>query len=68
MTDECPGEGKCHGSLDWCELCEEVRWVCDDPFCHAHNDRLLNAPRDEQRIGQKKLPGHAVCRGWRRVR
>lgn len=27
--DPCPGRGKCHGCLDWCDECGTVRHVCD---------------------------------------
>jgi len=27
--DECPGEGKCHGCMSWCDDCGEVEEVCD---------------------------------------
>ena len=32
----CPGEGKCHGPVKWCEHCGNVADVCDDPRCDAH--------------------------------
>lgn len=31
MTDEpdCPGEGRCHGPMKWCDECGDVGDVCD---------------------------------------
>ncbi len=36
--DECPGRGKCHGAMDWCDNCGSVRNICDAPPCDAHPD------------------------------
>jgi len=37
---ECPGVGKCHGCLKWCNTCGDVAHVCDvrlrDERCDAH--------------------------------
>lgn len=40
---DCPGEGKCHGCLKWCDLCGDVAYVCDSPECDSHlrEDELL---------------------------
>lgn len=35
-TVGCPGEGKCHGPMAWCERCGSVANVCDDPRCDTH--------------------------------
>lgn len=37
MSD-CPGEGKCHGCVSWCDYCGDVSEVCPDDFrnCDAH--------------------------------
>ena len=42
MSDEseCSGAGKCHGCLGWCDMCEDVKHVCDMRLrgerCDAH--------------------------------
>jgi hypothetical protein len=37
---ECPGAGKCHGSMSWCTLCGNVSLLCDgEGQCHSHRDR-----------------------------
>lgn len=36
IYEGCPGKNKCHGSMRWCELCDEVYNVCDDPRCNIH--------------------------------
>lgn len=35
--DICPGKGKCHGPVNWCESCGDVTLTCDDPACDAHD-------------------------------
>ena len=35
--EECPGEGVCHGALNWCSSCGDVDEICDDfQNCDAH--------------------------------
>jgi len=34
---DCPGEGKCHGPVNFCPECGEVDDVCDDPNCDLHD-------------------------------
>jgi len=34
--EACPGSGKCHGSMDWCDRCGTVRNVCDATSCDVH--------------------------------
>lgn len=29
VSDECLGVDKCHGCLGWCDMCEDVKHVCD---------------------------------------
>lgn len=39
MDDDCPGKGKCHGCIDWCDVCGDVGvgdGVCDHFECDAH--------------------------------
>lgn len=35
--DGCPGEGKCHGALVWCDLCGDVTKTCHEEVCDAHD-------------------------------
>jgi len=36
-TDECPGKGRCHGCMDWCDRCgNDARKVCDFAECDIH--------------------------------
>lgn len=34
---DCPGEGKCHGCLKWCDHCGNVASTCNYATCLAHN-------------------------------
>lgn len=47
----CPGEGKCHGCLCWCDLCGDVGEVCDASGCMRHRctqcDGVLTADQKE---------------------
>lgn len=29
MEEACPGDGKCHGPLAWCDWCGNVAHMCD---------------------------------------
>lgn len=29
ITDKCPGRGKCHGCMKWCDQCGNVAHTCD---------------------------------------
>jgi len=47
--EECTGEGECHGCLQWCSACGDVRYVCTEPgvcSCHPNRDELEEATRD----------------------
>lgn len=33
---DCPGEGRCHGTMKWCANCGDVGGVCDARDCDAH--------------------------------
>jgi hypothetical protein len=33
---DCPGSGRCHGSLCWCDRCGDVTTICDAPGCCKH--------------------------------
>lgn len=34
--EACPGSGRCHGAMDWCDYCGTVRDVCDADVCDMH--------------------------------
>jgi len=36
---DCPGAGKCHGCLVWCDACGVVEYVCDSRPCDSHPNR-----------------------------
>lgn len=36
MTDECPGAGKCHGCMRWCDNCADTDG-CEFPTCQQHH-------------------------------
>lgn len=38
--DECTGEGRCHGTLNWCDICGDVESVCDTPGCDVHDKEI----------------------------
>lgn len=33
---ECPGDGRCHGCMQWCSNCGDVDLTCDAPECDSH--------------------------------
>jgi hypothetical protein len=39
----CADEGRCHGSLAWCDICGDVKMLCDDPACDLHRERRQEA-------------------------
>lgn len=49
-ADECPGKGRCHGAMKWCETCGPVAGTCDDTACDQH-DAAYEAGESE---GQKR--------------
>jgi hypothetical protein len=61
--DPCPGEGKCHGCLCWCDWCGDVKDVCDAkwPGCCDTHERYPEAPEHlKPNPNQLWLPGIAV--------
>jgi hypothetical protein len=57
---ECPGEGKCHGCLKWCNECGDVDHVCDARLAFEPCDEHPVPPewgelRDRRRAAEKKL-------------
>ena len=36
MSETCPGKYKCHGCMQWCDVCGDVDQICDDPHCDTH--------------------------------
>lgn len=50
-TVACPGEGRCHGCVSWCDDCGDVGEVChgiecDRHRCHTCNVMLTDEDRD----------------------
>src|SRR5262249_34369171 len=43
--DACPGEGKCHGCLSWCDRCGDVSRICDALRCDKHRCKECNEIR-----------------------
>lgn len=37
-SEDCPGEGICHGPMAWCDFCGDVQEVCDaiEGQCDCH--------------------------------
>lgn len=49
-AEPCPGAGRCHGCLGWCDRCGDVGEVCDYPECDHHHCtrcRVLITSRNE---------------------
>lgn len=43
MSDyECPGAGRCHGCMSWCDACGDVDGVCSAAVCWQHRCRFCN--------------------------
>lgn len=36
FEEDCPGEGRCHGCVQWCYACGDVGRICDSPSCDSH--------------------------------
>lgn len=54
MSDECPGEGRCHGCMNWCPWCDDVANVCDFGQCDVH-PRLDELKEAESRLVSEVL-------------
>ena len=48
-ADECPGKGRCHGAMKWCETCGTVAGTCDDTACDQHDAAHGAGQSEEQR-------------------
>ena len=48
IDEDCPGEGKCHGCMDWCDQCGDVDEVCDADRCDAHRCQRCNRVRKDR--------------------
>ncbi len=60
---DCPGEGKCHGCLCWCDYCGDVKDVCDAewPFrCDRHQRYPKKPEPPKPNPNQLTLPGFEV--------
>jgi len=36
LAESCPGDGQCHGTMKWCDICGDVSDTCHDSTCHEH--------------------------------
>jgi hypothetical protein len=55
--DECPGAGKCHGCMCWCDRCGDVTAVCDgeghcDQHCCISCRMLLTSDEQDESYGR----------------
>lgn len=59
---ECPGIGKCHGSLGWCDNCGDVNKMCNDQYCDTHfpNNEFGERPEMADRYANEKHPAGAT--------
>ena len=59
FDDECPGKGKCHGCVKWCDKCGDVDHTCDFPDCDTHSrlkeleEELKEAKRETADLAQR---------------
>lgn len=58
---ECPGEGRCHGCMVWCDLCGNVGHTCDYPECDHHR-RLEELERDIKAAEKEAAQASSHCR------
>jgi hypothetical protein len=73
VDDVCPGSGRCHGAVGWCDECGNVSDVCDDAACDVH--RAAVAWRCPEHGCEASDENHAggydfdycgtCCRWWR---
>ena len=59
-VDDCPGKGKCHGCICWCDWCGDVKDVCNAewPGCCDTHKRYPEQPEHlKPNPDQLFLPG-----------
>jgi hypothetical protein len=74
---ECPGWGRCHGCMSWCDRCGSVGVTCDSVLCDRH--RCVSCGRSVSSI-EEIIDGQGHCascqsreawdgflEGWRRL-
>lgn len=52
LASDCPGRGRCHGCMGWCDRCGDVDEVCDAAVCDAHRCQRchqIRKDRDQER-------------------
>jgi len=69
----CPGAGKCHGCMGWCDECGDVAGVCDAEPCWQHRcidcNKLLDWGEREMAFVLGGRPAHCfACYAKDRVR
>ena len=60
MSAECPGTGKCHGCLVWCETCGDVGDVCDGRLAGVRCDEHEVPPTREDLARRGKAAADRV--------
>jgi hypothetical protein len=56
----CPGEGKCHGCVSWCDYCGDVKEVCDAEWpdrCDRHQRYPTKPEPPKPDPNQLSFPG-----------
>lgn len=66
MSDyPCPGRGKCHGCMCWCDACGDVDGVCDADVCWQHRcvdcNKLLDFGEREMAFALGGFPTHCFA-------
>lgn len=71
--NECPGAGLCHGALKWCDVCGDVKHICD---ARLRGERCAEHPvppdvvtgRAAHRAAEKMIrDGNAMARDGERA-
>jgi hypothetical protein len=57
----CPGKGRCHGPMQWCDECGDVDFTCDFPDCNVH-PRLAELERELAHLREETA---RLAREWR---
>ncbi len=66
--DPCPGAGKCHGCLKWCDVCGDVAHICDDRLDGRRCDEHPVPPEwgticnDKAAVERKRAEGRRLLR------
>ena len=65
LTDGCPGIGRCHGCMSWCDYCGDVAGICDGDVCWQHRcvdcAKLLDHDEREMAFALGGRPAHCFA-------